>query len=306
MNNQSDNNPNKTFNLETLSFFNSDSYFNFVHKKSERLCMAIYLITDFFPNHDPIKDNMRRGGTDLLNTSLSLITSSSSFRRDILNNISKICIEVISLSKIASNLGMTSIPNHTVLENEIKNFLSVIEERERPSTTGQGFVLNEESINNYTKEDRFNDVFASDVKEAANVSIPKPSSVDVEKEIEVKKPDINFTKDSDHKKQDSNISKDKENSTIPRENKRAADTSDSDIKGMGQESPFKSVMQKNERQQIILGIVRELGETSIKDISDNIKDCSEKTIQRELNTLIYGGVLKKIGERRWSKYVLAE
>ena len=67
----------------------------------------------------------------------------------------------------------------------------------------------------------------------------------------------------------------------------------------------RSVMQKNERQQIILDIIKEIGESSIKDISDNIKDCSEKTIQRELLSMVANGVLKKEGERRWSKYYLA-
>jgi predicted HTH transcriptional regulator len=63
-----------------------------------------------------------------------------------------------------------------------------------------------------------------------------------------------------------------------------------------------NVFKKTNRQNIILGLLKKKKELTIKDISHVIKDCSEKTIQRELLTLISAGVLKKIGERRWSKY----
>ncbi len=41
---------------------------------------------------------------------------------------------------------------------------------------------------------------------------------------------------------------------------------------------------------------------SIKDISTHFIECSEKTIQRELNTLVSLGKLKRVGAKRWSKY----
>ena len=42
----------------------------------------------------------------------------------------------------------------------------------------------------------------------------------------------------------------------------------------------------------------------IKDIIGKIKDISEKTLQRELSALVAKGVLKKIGDKRWSRYVI--
>jgi len=41
---------------------------------------------------------------------------------------------------------------------------------------------------------------------------------------------------------------------------------------------------------------------TIKDIAEVITDVSEKTIQRELNSLIVKGQVVRDGERRWSKY----
>ncbi|MEN9614103.1 MAG: hypothetical protein RLZZ347_410 [Candidatus Parcubacteria bacterium] len=62
---------------------------------------------------------------------------------------------------------------------------------------------------------------------------------------------------------------------------------------------------KNYRKEAIVKILKEKNSPlMIKDFSYVIKDCSEKTIQRELADLIDSGVLKKEGERRWSRYSL--
>lgn len=59
-----------------------------------------------------------------------------------------------------------------------------------------------------------------------------------------------------------------------------------------------------DRRTRIRTILEAKGEATIKDISEIVTDCSEKTIQRELNTMIEDNVVKREGERRWSKYTL--
>ncbi len=59
------------------------------------------------------------------------------------------------------------------------------------------------------------------------------------------------------------------------------------------------------RKRAIMDIIKRKGVVSIKDISTEIKDFSEKTIQRELLAMVESGVLTKEGERRWSTYKLA-
>lgn len=58
----------------------------------------------------------------------------------------------------------------------------------------------------------------------------------------------------------------------------------------------------NKRQSDILNILKENGNLSIKDFSLRIKDCSEKTIQRELNYMADIGLIGKTGEKRWTRY----
>lgn len=59
---------------------------------------------------------------------------------------------------------------------------------------------------------------------------------------------------------------------------------------------------QSDRMSLILDIVRKGKSLSIKQISALIKDCSEKTIQRELQALISKGLVRRVGERRWSVY----
>lgn len=77
------------------------------------------------------------------------------------------------------------------------------------------------------------------------------------------------------------------------------------IKDKAYENDYRSVPKRTNRQSVIIGLLKKKKEMSIKDITQIIRDCSEKTIQRELASLIQSGVVKKTGERRWSKYSLA-
>jgi hypothetical protein len=59
---------------------------------------------------------------------------------------------------------------------------------------------------------------------------------------------------------------------------------------------------KDLRKNTILEFIKGHNNVSIKDIVPNITGCSEKTVQRELISLINESKIRKIGERRWSKY----
>ena len=62
---------------------------------------------------------------------------------------------------------------------------------------------------------------------------------------------------------------------------------------------------RGSRQEAILSILSQKGSVYIKDISMVIRDVSEKTIQRELQTLVEAGRVAKTGERRWTTYSIA-
>jgi len=73
----------------------------------------------------------------------------------------------------------------------------------------------------------------------------------------------------------------------------------SDIKDTKAEGPQNT---PSDRMSLILEVVRKHNGVSIKDIAAVVRNCSAKTIQRELGTLIDRGLVRREGERRWSLY----
>jgi hypothetical protein len=57
-----------------------------------------------------------------------------------------------------------------------------------------------------------------------------------------------------------------------------------------------------ERRNQVLERMQSGVEHTIRDIADSLPNWSEKTIQRELASLVAEGVVEKKGERRWSTY----
>lgn len=60
--------------------------------------------------------------------------------------------------------------------------------------------------------------------------------------------------------------------------------------------------QLTDRSERIKTVLEAKPAATIKDIAEVITDVSEKTIQRELNSLIEKGQVSRSGERRWSRY----
>lgn len=69
---------------------------------------------------------------------------------------------------------------------------------------------------------------------------------------------------------------------------------------------IKDTEKKQGRVDAILAVLKEKGASDIKGISTIIRHVSEKTIQRELATLIDKGMVVRQGTRRWSEYSLAK
>lgn len=69
-------------------------------------------------------------------------------------------------------------------------------------------------------------------------------------------------------------------------------------------TPKKTVNSKrhSNRRDAILKLFNKKDKISIKDAVAAVEGCSDKTVQRELLSLVEEGVLLKEGERRWSTY----
>ena len=67
---------------------------------------------------------------------------------------------------------------------------------------------------------------------------------------------------------------------------------------------LKDIHKTTPRRDAVIDVLKSKGPSYIKDISTVVIDVSEKTIQRELNSLIAEGLVAKKGDRRWTTYSL--
>ena len=132
--------------LKEISIFEGDQYFVFMYKKAEKIAAAIYMITDFFDDTEPLKKNIRIAALSLIDLTLSLNTTLSPDRKSLLNHITRHSLSIISYSEIAARSGIESVMNHRIIKDELENFIRTIEEREVPQKLGRHFVLSDDFI----------------------------------------------------------------------------------------------------------------------------------------------------------------
>ena len=264
-------------NLKTVSIFQNDNQNIFIFKKTERIASAIYLLTSFLSDNEPVKWKMREVATSLLSYSINLSNKGHRNRADAMNNFTSVSFEIISLMEVADISGILSSMNCKIVKFEIEKIIELVELKERGLNAK--FIL---SNNFFDIEEDYSDSRGKLDQTNANLN---------EKDIK------------------RTISPDKGKETIPQANSHKGHLL---IKDINKEERIimsfnkgQVVKDKNRRYEVIINLLKNTKEISVKDVSSIVSDCSEKTIQRELLSLVDKGVLKKEGERRWSKYSLA-
>lgn len=211
---------------------------NIEHKKTEKLISALYLLTSFFSDLEPMKWRLRDLGSKLLSVkeSRSLVQ------------------EIMSLLTVSKNAGLISDMNHEIIHREFGNLL--------PKTESLGEML--KKIETYEEPQVIKEVLNKIEEKSVTNYLPRPVEINVLKDKPV------------------------------RETVKSEYIKDGAV-----------ALKKNGRQSAILNLLKKKPEIMIKDITPHIEGVSEKTIQRELLSLVKDGVLKKEGEKRWSRYSLA-
>ena len=264
-------------NLKTVSIFQNDTQTAFIFKKTERLVSAIYLITGFLSDNEPIRWKLRDTSTRLLSYSINLSNQGHRNRADAMNNFTAASFEIISLLEAANISGIFSPMNCEIIKFEIERIVELVELKERGLNSK--FLL---SKNFFETSGDYSDS-RSKLAQADNILNEK----DIKKTIE------------QNSGKEIALEANSLKGHLPiKDNNKEEKNSMSFIKGH-------TIKDKNKRYEVIINLLKKTKEISVKDVSSIVSDCSEKTIQRELLSLVDKGVLKKEGERRWSKYSLA-
>lgn len=283
----------KTIKKDDVLRLSKSLYLNFVLKKSEKLVEVLYFITNVLNDKESVKWQIRKKGNELLSDIMSYRTNfyqRKNFARQ--GDLLKIKItvsEIISLLSVSFSAGIISKDNFKFLETEMLDFIDLISRKSTREDNGLDedyFVLPKGSM--LVSDEEIGDRAGVSASEEQIYILNNKDSLNSKGQSFLKDNrvfDMSFRKD---------LKDNEKNHKIQNVFVRGK-MSTKDKINLGNTT-------LNNRAKDILAIIKKMREVSIKDISSQMKDCSEKTIQRELLSLIRSGRLSKTGEKRWSRY----
>ncbi len=278
----------KDNNTKDINQANDSNPVDFILEKNERLVSAMYMVTTLLSDNEPLKWKLREVSLKLLSDlPVTLINSTSRvYQRQTAYNYANVeqalvtVDEILSLINVALSGGSVSQMNFTILRQEYQALKKII---------ADNFSI--QNLNTYLLAGG-EKLITPMVLETPVRSNPEPVYKSDYSRVTERTPiDSSVVKNSasQNKVEDKIVSRPVSNLT-----KEVLDTRKDRASGPT----------KNNRQETIVGYLKGHTWASIKDIAGEIVDCSSKTVQRELVELVARGVLKKTGDRRWSRYAL--
>jgi len=212
------------------------------YKKTERLLIALHLVTNFVPEKEPARNAVRDKSICILSDVLQLRSGFRSVGSDGVGQVVASVYEIMSLLDILHVAGFISDMNLEILKRELGGLIIFLREAEDTEVSEKVTFDND-----YFKTgDLYGGVSKRHNIKDTTKAVPQSKGHSVRK----------TSHSSSH----------------------------------------------TERRAVILDLMKNKNSVNVKDISAVITDCSEKTLQRELISLVKENVLKKEGERRWSVY----
>jgi len=260
-------------NMSDTNSLNSKFFLDFAFKKTEKLIMALYMVTDAVDMDEALKNKLRLLGVELMSGIHKLSWQYKTQKNfSIVASKNKIS-EIVSFIDIAQTIGFISEMNSNILKKEFELLNQELNRFEDANhATISGMDLNTTDCVLLNKESLF-------VSLPTYHRLPQLSSNIIDR----------YT------------GRDSKGHIKDRFNNNVLYKKDS-LLGFKKDKVLQ--ISRDERRKQILDFIKDKDFISIKDISFSIKDCSEKTLQRELNELVSKGQIIKQGEKRWSRYKL--
>jgi len=263
--------------------FRSGSY-----TKTNKLITALYMVTDIIEKNEPLRNKLRTLGTEI-------ISDMNSIPSNIINKIS----EIMSFLDIASAVNIISSMNCNILKKEFLELDQSIRE-----SIGEVKTINKQiDLSEFFQDSSslFNSPHPNSLRnsERGNLNPKGHTSIGVQRGGTLLKAIKNMSDrmPAPYEAEGFRSGSDKIN---PKARPHGAQDFDK---------------LKKQRRDEIVNIIKNIGgNATIKDIKDRAKSlldktssllsCGEKTLQRELVSMVKDGVLNKVGEKRWSRYQL--
>ena len=259
--------------LASYGAHSSDASLAVSYKKSNKLITALFIVTDIMDKAEPLRNKLRTLGSEII----------SDMHTDPTKGIPKIG-EVLSFLDVAEAVKLISPMNAGILKNEFLKLMESVEQYRKVKSEWIGEFLTDSPEDSYQNDSQK----YSELITRRHDSSRAPTRLGVQKA--------------------GNLMDAIRGVNSPK------NTSMSDRKiGSTQSSPMNfDVLKKHRRADIITALNTSEGGLTITDIKNKSKgqpdklsalvSCGEKTLQRELVAMVKDGVLKKEGEKRWSRY----
>ena len=271
-------------------------------KKGERLATALYLVTSFLPDSEPLKGRLRSLSLDLVRDASRVRYGTISSETNVLEELRANISETLGLLELALIAGLISEMNFSILKREYTSLRSTIEVKKASRESRTDTVLGDTFFGSSFNENNLTESASSlhSRSELAGTPVYPRSGLGYSR-------DQTFMHSAPASSQGHSIGQ-KETTMSDTKTKGHTKPQRSELAGTPEGRTFMypapSVTQDARRTRI-LKLIKDNREVTIKDIATYFPELSEKTIQRELVSLVEANVLKKFGERRWSRYTLA-
>src|SRR3989344_2189529 len=274
-------------------------------KKCERLATALYLVTSFLPDSEPLKGRLRTLSLDLVRDASRVRYGTISSETNVLEELRANIGETLGLLELALIAGLVSEMNFSILKREYASLRGTIESKKASRESRTDTILGDTFFgSSFTEENLTHPASGAQrsVLESADSCLGHEKLKG--RSFMHPAPTSSIGHSQGQKETTMSDTKTKGHDASPRSAKNSAPDLGLPLKGRVQSSVAISVTQEARRTRI-QKLIKDNREVTIKDISTYFPELSEKTIQRELVALVEEGVLKKFGERRWSRYALA-
>lgn len=316
--------------------------FAYMMRKAEKLTTALYLVSDIMSDKEPMKWTMRETGVEILSDVTVSSTGATSARITDLRHVMKKIEKIISFLDIAQSTRMISEMNASVLKKEYMGLRHDVEAEWNRTYEQNRITLNESFFHVPHVEELSSGAAAgeapSNSSDHPSVSFEQKShSVSPLRRVETVLPSRESVKPSisvghanttplapvvpmtGGKREEIKMASEEPRVHVERlvsEKLRQPDFLGSTSVLENRSTPVvraidtlrdtavhvRTDVVRDDRRKIILALIKQKPQLTVKDIAKSIPGVSEKTIQRELLAMVGDGVLEKNGERRWSTY----
>lgn len=270
------------------------------YTKTHKLITALYLVTDIIDQDEPLRNKLRTLGTGIISDMHLVQQNNTGYT---MSFISSKVLEIISFLDIASAVNIISEMNCNILRKEFFELNEAI----KASTNKDEIVKNQINLSEFFAEESSEESVAEPTKYFKNMNAHfTPHGGHIGHHNSTR---IGVQKGSTLLKALSEVEGMKTLKNIS--------VSDKNFSARHQAGSFGAEFEatKKQRQDSIINIIKSIGTgATIKDIKDKsnampgegnlLMSVSEKTLQRELVSMVKNGVLNKTGEKRWSRYFI--